>query len=1211
MNDRQGLTIRQELLGAFVVVLVVAVAPLALALWGLDRLDVTMGDLLDSHTRSLQTSARLHRNVYEVRTQEKALLLAENDDERQTAQERVALLLAEGSKRLRDLRSDAGPESEAAREAFAEAYASYRGVLERIRTLAAGGRSDEARLVSRTEGRTAGNLAADAALAYSSQEESIIARERAEAQAEAQHILFLDLALAAAALLVSALLAWGLGRGLARRLDGLVTVASRIAAGDLDVQVPDAGRDEIGALSRAIEAMLRSLRQARTAATNQDWLKSGVARLGTAVLGQRDADALATTVLTEVVAALDAKVGAVYVAEEDPAGGLLRLKATWAHAVRKNLASTFRAGEGLVGQALVERRPIVLQNAPEDYVRVVSGTGDALPRNLVVAPFVFEDRVAGVVEVGTMVPLGPREVAYLEQALPSVATAFEMVKTDAVLQGQRAALQVTNDELRQQAEILRRSEDELRTQQAELQQTNAELEAQMKRVKESEERLRVQQEELSVTNDELVNKNRLLEQQRTETESARAALSRQAEDLAQASRYKSEFLANMSHELRTPLNSLLLLSRSLRDNPEGNLTANQVESAGVIFSSGSDLLNLINEILDLSKVEAGRMEVHPETLEVDAFCRTLAAQFQPMADSQGLALRVDRADGAPEQIVTDPQRLAQVLKNLVGNAFKFTEQGGVTVTFAPVPEGQAVVVGGRDTAQALAVHVADTGIGIPLDKQKIIFEAFQQADSGDRRRYGGTGLGLSISRELARLLGGEIRLVSEPGKGSTFSLYVPVVLGRGTPATTTPAPTAEVASTLPAQPATRRATRPSPPVEDDREGLTDHDRAVLVVEDDARFATLLAGHIRKRGLKCLVALDGREGLQLARTYHVDGVILDLGLPDMDGWAVLNALKQDVDTRHLPVHIVSAADPSAEGLRIGAIGHACKPLRPEDIEVVLERIEAASANAEKRVLVVEDEPAMRRETVRIIGNGNVKVHEVATGGEALEALRRQRYQLMVLDLGLPDIPGLELLKRMADEMPELPPVVIHTVRELTADEEAALRLHANSIILKDVRSQERLIDEVALFLHRVVSDLPEDKRQAIRRLHDTDEPLRGRTVLIAEDDMRTMFAMARLLASHGMHPLKAENGQRALELLEQRPDVDLVLMDMMMPLLDGYEASRRIRAQQRFSGLPIIALTAKAMKEDRQRCLDAGASDYLTKPVDPEHLVSLMRVWLGR
>ena len=610
-----------------------------------------------------------------------------------------------------------------------------------------------------------------------------------------------------------------------------------------------------------------------------------------------------------------------------------------------------------------------------------------------------------------------------------------------------------------------------------------------------------------------------------------------------------------------------------------------------------------------------------QSVEVADLARTIVQQFDHMARNQGLTLTVNVEDGVPSHIVTDPNRLGQVLKNLMGNALKFTDTGRVTLSFAPAPGDADLSRSGLSANRAMAIRITDTGIGIPLDKQKLVFEAFQQADSGDRRRYGGTGLGLSISREIVALLGGELQLKSEPAVGSTFTVFIPFeshAVERPRTPPHAPSPVA-IPPIPPIQPRASNGTPPQVPVllpaqkaiADDRDNIDDRDRTILIIEDDVRFATLLVAEVRRRGFKCLASISGGEGIALAKAFRPNGVILDLNLPDTNGWAVLTALKQDVDTRHVPVHIVSAEETSMEGLRIGAIGHAHKPLRTEDIDAILANIEQSSATSEKNVLVVEDDPVMRRETVRIIGNGNVHVHQVATGREALVALRQRRFDLMVLDLGLPDMQGLDLLEAASAAKASMPPVIIYTVRELTPDEELSLRQYADSIIIKDVRSQERLIDEVALFLHRVVNDLPEEKKQTIRHLYESDEQLRGKKILIVEDDMRTMFAMAKLLASHGINPLKAANGEQALAVMEEHPDVDLVLLDMMMPIMDGYETARCLRRQERFANLPIIALTAKAMKEDRQKCIEAGATDYLAKPVDVDRLISLSRVWLCR
>ncbi len=971
----------------------------------------------------------------------------------------------------------------------------------------------------------------------------------------------------------------------------------------------------------------------------KEWIMNGIAQLNRIFQEQARLSDMAARITTEITTYTGAQVGALYIQELEGASPGLILLASHAFTRRKSGVNRFLPGEGILGQAALEKKQILVSQIPQDYISISSGLGEAAPRNLCVTPLLFEGNVKGVLEIASFLPLTAPALEYLQHAAPTVASVVDASQAkervafalnqaqqySTELEIQQKNLMNVNAELEEQTARLKQSEQMLQEQQNELERANAELQEQSAQLMITQQKLELQQRELEVTNSELSQKNDLLERQKADIELARKNLAAQAEEVTLASKYKSEFLANMSHELRTPLNSMLLLARLLRDNPTGNLSEEQVESANVIFESGSDLLNLINEILDLSKIEAGKMELRLEQVELPDFERAILSQFEPMARAQDLTLKVQIDPEAPPSIVTDSQRFGQVLKNLLGNALKFTEQGGVTVTFARPAAGVSLLRSGLDPARALAVHVTDTGIGIPAEKQKAIFEAFHQADSGDRRRFGGTGLGLSISRELVTLLGGEIQLESQLGKGSTFSVFIPLELKKGNaplPARGHRSASVAVpaAATAPAPPNTTPA-RPNPEpvlpatarkvVKDDRDNIAEEDHVILIIEDDERFGNILAGQIRTRGFKCLLALTGEDGLELARQHRPDGVVLDIQLPGIDGWAVLNTLKQDVSLRHIPVHIVSVDEVSPQSMRIGAIGFAKKPITREQIEQVLTRLEAASAQAHKRVLVVEDDDLMRRETVRVITGENVTVCEVATGKEAMEALRSQAFNLVVMDLGLPDMQGLDLLKSLGDSKIALPPIIIHTVRELTVEEELFLRNYADSIIVKDVRSQERLIDEVALFLHRVVRDLPEENRRAILHLQESDELIRGKKVLIVEDDMRTMFAMARMLAGHGIHPLKAENGKRALEMLDSHPDVDLMLLDMMMPVMDGYETARNIRAQERFSRLPIVALTAKAMKEDRQKCLEAGATDYLTKPVDPDRLISLMRVLLCR
>jgi PAS domain S-box-containing protein len=906
----------------------------------------------------------------------------------------------------------------------------------------------------------------------------------------------------------------------------------------------------------------------------QGEIKSGQAELAEVMRGDLQADALCRNVITYLCKRLDAQTGLFYLADEDRT---LRLTASYAHKRRKHLATEYRPGEGLVGQAALEKQAIVLTEVPQDYIAIESGLGEARPRNIYVKPILHDGDVKAVIELGTLRQFNGAQSQFLDLVGDSIAVAIESGQS-------RTRLARSLEESQQLSEELQAQQEELRT-------TNEELEEQTRRLKDSEERLRTQQEELQVTNEELEEKNELLQRQKRDVEHARREISDKAEELAMASKYKSEFLANMSHELRTPLNSLLLLARSLAENKGGNLTPEQVESAGVIYDSGNDLLSLINDILDLSKIEAGRMSLRLDRVLVSRLAATLRSGFQHVAEDRGLAFTVDVDPGAPDHITSDQQRVEQVIKNLVSNAIKFTDRGAVKVRFDRPPDDV-------NKKAALRVVVEDTGIGIAPEQQKLIFEAFQQADGGTTRRYGGTGLGLSIARELVGILGGEIRLESAPGAGSTFTLLFPEEAPGGRPAA--------------AEPARAPIATPGPPsvIEDDREQLEEGDRAVLLVEDDPRFAAILARQCRERGLKVLAAGTGEAGLDLARRFKPRGVLLDLKLPGMDGWRVLELLKEDPDTRHIPVHIVSVDEPTARALQKGAVGQLQKPLSPEQIAEALTRLEE-TASRPRRVLLVEDSEETRRGIVELIGDDGVTVDEAKGGAEALAALRSSRYDCMILDLGLRDIDGEELLRRIEDDAEiEAPPVIVYTARDLSWEEDLDLRSHSDSIIVKGVRSDERLLDEVSLFLHRVVAEMPERKRQLITSLHDTNALFRDKTALLVDDDMRTLFALTKILADRGMRVLKAENGEKALGVLE-RERVDVVLMDIMMPILDGFETMKRIRSRERLRKLPIIALTAKAMKGDQKRCMEAGASDYLPKPVDQDRLLSMLRVWLYR
>jgi CheY-like chemotaxis protein/signal transduction histidine kinase len=733
------------------------------------------------------------------------------------------------------------------------------------------------------------------------------------------------------------------------------------------------------------------------------------------------------------------------------------------------------------------------------------------------------------------------------------------------------------------------------------QQLAAELQAQQKELQQTNDELAKMARELAAQYEEVERKNREIDQ-------ARKAVEEKAAELALTSRYKSEFLANMSHELRTPLNSILILGQQLSENVEGNLSSKQIGFAKTIHGAGTDLLNLISDILDLSKIESGTVTVESEELPFATLRDTVDRNFRHIAESRKLAFSANFDSDLGRTIATDPKRLLQVLKNLLSNAFKFTEQGGVRLDVSLVEGGwspEHPVLTRAD--KVVRFSVSDTGIGIPPEKQKIIFEAFQQADAGTARKYGGTGLGLAISRELAHLLGGEIKLHSVPGTGSTFMLYLPLQYQGSASAQQIAQPSLETPVTFqPIMLPTARAET----VADDRESVQSGEPSILIVEDDPHYARVLLDLARGRGFKGLVAMRGSEALSLARKYLPTAITLDIFLPDMLGWTLLSQLKHDYATRHIPVQVITVEEERQHGLERGAFAYLNKPLTSDNLENAFDRIKAFASERVRRLLVVEDNPAEQKSVAELIAHDDVDITCVGTGKEALEALRERAFDCVVLDLRLPDISGFELLEQIQeDEKLRDVPIVVFTGRELTSEDEARLRKMAKSIVLKDVRSPERLLDETALFLHRVVADLPERKRKMLEALHETDDALTGKKALVVDDDVRNIFALSSLLERHGMQATIATNGHEAIQLMDATPDLSLVLMDIMMPEMDGYETIRRIRDVPQFRRLPIIALTAKAMKGDREKCLQAGASDYIAKPVNSGELLSMLRMWL--
>jgi len=796
-----------------------------------------------------------------------------------------------------------------------------------------------------------------------------------------------------------------------------------------------------------------------------------------------------------------------------------------------------------------------------------------------VLPVLFEDRVKAVIELASLSNFTTSHLAFLEQLTASIGIVLNSIE----------ATMQTEGLLKQSQQLA----TELQMQQKELQQTN--------------EQLAQKAQQLAEQNVEVERKNQEIEQ-------ARRALEEKAKELALTSKYKSEFLANMSHELRTPLNSILVLGQQLSDNPDGNLTPKQVEFSRTIHGAGTDLLNLITDILDLSKIESGTVSVEAEEVFFASMLDAVQRPFRHEAENRDLNFEVQTDPHLARSVVTDSKRLQQVLKNLLSNAFKFTEVGGVRLSVSLARSGwtEAHPILSK-SASVVAFEVTDTGIGIPSEKQRIIFEAFQQADAGTSRKYGGTGLGLAISRELASLLGGEIQLRSAPGKGSTFTLYLPqTYMGPSTSIAAVPEGRSR-SSASPVQFPVAGVTEHSvEKIPDDRDNLQPDDAKLLIVEDDPHYARVLCDLARDKGFKVLVASRGAEALALAQEYHPTAVSLDVFLPDMLGWTILNHLKQDPATRHIPVQMLTLDEDRHHGLARGAFAFVTKPTTPEGLDSALSRIKEYSAPRRKRLLVVEDNLAEQLSIKELLGYDDIDVTVVATGTEAIQTVNQQVFDCVVLDLRLPDISGFDVLERFRDN-PSLGdlPVVVFTGKELSLDEDARLHSLARSVVVKGVESPERLLDETALFLHRVVADLPVEKQRLLDRLHHSDDALVGKKVLVVDDDVRNIFALSSVIERRGMTVITAGTGREAIAKLETTPDIAIVLMDIMMPEMDGYETMQVIRQNSSFRRLPIIALTAKAMKGDREKCLEAGASEYLAKPVNTEQLLSSLRMWLHR
>jgi len=1004
-----------------------------------------------------------------------------------------------------------------------------------------------------------------------------------------------------------------LAGNLTTQVRAISDVATAVTKGDLTRSISVDALGEVASLKDTINQMITNLRETTQKNTEQDWLKTNLAKFSSMMQGQKSLDSVSRLIMSELTPLVSAHYGAFFLMDSAGPSQLLKLTASYAYKERKHLSNRFAMGEGIVGQCALEKKPILLTRVPSDHVQIVTGLGESAPLNIITLPVLFEGQVKAVIELASFHPFSAIHQIFLDQLMESIGVVLNMImanmRTEELLQQSQGLTQ----ELQSQSKELTQQQDELK-------KSNTELEKQKLLLEEKAKLLEEQNKKVEV-------KNR-------EVELARASLEEKAEQLQLISKYKSEFLANMSHELRTPLNSLLILAKLLAENKDANLTNKQIEYAQTIHASGGDLLALINEILDLSKVEAGKMQVEPRHVRLREVQAGMERQFRAVADEKKLEYAIDVAEGVPHTIFSDPQRLQQILKNLLSNAFKFTDQGSVKLHVKLAERRKGLEHEALQRARnVFAFEVIDTGIGIAKNKQRLIFEAFQQADGSTARKYGGTGLGLSISREIARLLGGEIHVESAPGQGSTFTLYLPDTYSgpRAEPDDAGPTPKPSPLAPPPPAPAAHddeqvtkpganlltavpepAPTRLSTDIEDDREHIREGDRVLLVIEDDVKFAKIVLGMARESGFKVVVATRGDTGLALANELKPDAITLDIQLPVMDGLTILDRLKRNPRTRHIPVHVISVVDRENNAAALNAFAYLEKPVTKEALEGALTHISQFLDKSARLLLLVEDDDAQATGINALFSEGDdVKVTLARTGKEALAALDKERFDCAILDLLLPDMDGVGLLEdiKRQEKHKDLP-IVVYTGKDLSPKEEVRLKRYAASVITKNGRSSpDALLHDTSLFLHRVHEKLPERVQKAVTRALDDDADLQSRRVLVVDDDVRNIFALSSVLESHKMNVAYASNGKKALEALETSEPFDIVLMDVMMPEMDGYETIRAIRQNPKHRELPIIAVTAKALKDDRDRCITAGASDYLPKPVDSDQLIQLLKVWM--
>ncbi len=948
-----------------------------------------------------------------------------------------------------------------------------------------------------------------------------------------------------------------------------------------------------------INTNLKALKRAEDETARKNWALAGSSELVKEMQGNKSVAELAQTVINHLAGYLNIPIGIFYVTEENQR----HLKAVAAYAGNKINAesSTIRFGEGLAGQSAAENKILLFTDIPAGHLNLHTGFGEVRPKAILTVPCAYEGAVTGVIELGCTRDFTDQQKEYLQTVLDSIAIA--------IVSGQ------SREKTKELLEETQRQAEELEVQQEELKQSNEELHIKTELLERSESELKAQQEELQQTNEELEEKANLLEEQKGKLENAKTEIEKKAAEVEITSKYKSEFLANMSHELRTPLNSILILSQLLSENKNNVLGKKEIEFSKNIYNSGSDLLNLINEILDLSKVEAGKMQLDITEFPVQNLVTNISSLFSEVAKNKSIDFRIDYNEKELSILTTDKQRVEQIIRNFLSNAFKFTEKGGrITLKIGHAAEDVVFKNKNRDALKkAIAISVSDSGIGIPKEKSEIIFEAFQQADGSTKRKYGGTGLGLSISRELAHALGGEIRVESEEGKGSTFTLYLPVIFD----SSFIVSEDKQIEVNEKKSPETERVHKPLAihahevgESIDDRNNIHENDRLILIIEDDEKFAMILLDFVRTRNYKGVIANQGSAGISYARHYKPDAILLDINLPVMGGIQVLKQVKNDPDLRHIPVQIISGYDHRKEGLELGAFDYITKPVSISTLQQSFEKIEGFISKKLKKLLIIEDNEQQNKAIRELIGNGDVKSYSAYSGAEAYEMMTKESFDCLIVDLGLPDMSGFSLLEKIkANELLNRIPVIVYTGKDLSKEENNRLVKLADTVVLKTVDSKERLLDETVLFLHRVESRLPKEKQNIIRKLHKADEILYNKKIMLVDDDIRNIYSLSNVLEDEGIQCLVAENGKDALAVLQKNPDVDLVLMDIMMPEMDGYEATIAIRGMEQFRKLPVIALTAKAMKGDKEKCLAVGMSDYISKPVEIEQLLSLLRVWL--